>query len=134
MQEETAQALADARQLEEFNKRFAFIVHDTKNTIGQLSLLVRNVEEFGHNEEFRKDMTATLRHAVEKLQSLLGQLRGNPIGKKAGDESFEEVDISALVATFVHDKRKVGLDILMSENDTPVLVHMANKEAFFECP
>jgi putative PEP-CTERM system histidine kinase len=130
MQEETAQALADARQLEEFNKRFAFIVHDTKNTIGQLSLLLRNIEEFGHNEEFRKDMTATLRHAVEKLQSLLGQLRGNPIGKKAGDELREEVDIGALVARFVLGKRKVGLDIIMSENDTPVLVQMANKDAF----
>jgi putative PEP-CTERM system histidine kinase len=130
MQEETAQALADVRQLEEFNKRFAFIVHDTKNTIGQLSLLVRNVEEFGHNEEFRKDMTATLRHAVEKLQSLLGQLLGNPIGKKTSEESLQEVDINSLVATFVHDKQKIGLDIVMNESDTPVVVDMANKDAF----
>lgn len=36
VQEETAQSLADARQLEDFNKRFAFVVHDIKNTIGQL--------------------------------------------------------------------------------------------------
>jgi putative PEP-CTERM system histidine kinase len=130
MQEETAQALADARQLEEFNKRFAFILHDTKNTIGQLSLLVRNVEEFGHNEEFRKDMTATLRHAVEKLQGLLGQLRGDPIAHKPERKSVAEIDLNAVVAGFVHDKRKIGLDIVMSESATPALVNMADKDAF----
>ncbi len=130
VQEETAQALADARQLEEFNKRFAFILHDTKNTIGQLSLLVRNVEEFGHNEEFRKDMTATLRHAVEKLQGLLGQLRGNPLAKKPEPVANEEVDINELVSSFVRDKRKIGLDVVMSECDAPAFVDIADKEAF----
>jgi len=60
VQEETAQSLADARQLEEFNKRFAFIVHDIKNTIGQLSLLVRNAAQYGHEPEFRADMITTL--------------------------------------------------------------------------
>ena len=34
VQRETTQALADARQLEQFNKRFAFILHDTKNAMG----------------------------------------------------------------------------------------------------
>ena len=74
VQEETAQSLADARQLEEFNKRFAFIVHDIKNTIGQLSLLVQNAAQFGHEQEFRDDMVVTLRNAVERLQQLLNSL------------------------------------------------------------
>ena len=47
VQEETAQSLADARQLEDFNKRFAFVVHDIKNTIGHLRLLVSNFTKFG---------------------------------------------------------------------------------------
>jgi putative PEP-CTERM system histidine kinase len=130
VQEETAQALADARQLEEFNKRFAFILHDTKNTIGQLSLLVRNVEEFGHNEEFRKDMTATLRHAVEKLQALLGQLRGDSLGKKAETAAVQEVDINALVGTFVRNRQKMGLDIVMHESATPAFVTLSDQEDF----
>jgi putative PEP-CTERM system histidine kinase len=128
-QDETAQALADARQLEEFNKRFAFILHDTKNAIGQLSLLVRNVEEFGHMEEFRNDMTATLRHSVEKLQSLLAQLRG---GANARPESppIESVDVTALVSSFVRDKRKVGFDLVMDEGETPVIAGMPDRDAF----
>lgn len=74
VQEETAQSLADARQLEDFNKRFAFIVHDIKNTIGQLSLLVRNAAQFGHDPEFRADMITTLGNAVERLQEFLKSL------------------------------------------------------------
>jgi putative PEP-CTERM system histidine kinase len=131
IQEETAQALADARQLEEFNKRFAFILHDTKNTIGQLSLLVRNVEEFGHDEEFRKDMTLTLRHAVEKLQTLLGQLRGNTLAQKTESALRENVDVNGLVTSFVNGKRKVGLDIVMTECPEPALAAMIDKDAFF---
>jgi putative PEP-CTERM system histidine kinase len=130
IQEETAQALADARQLEEFNKRFAFILHDTKNTIGQLSLLVRNVEEFGHDEEFRKDMTVTLRHAVEKLQTLLGQLRGNSLAKKPESVLKQEVDVNALVASFVHGKRKIGLDIVMTESAVPAMAGTIDEDAF----
>ena len=66
VQEETAQSLADARQLEDFNKRFAFVVHDIKNTIGQLRLLVSNITKFGDVKEFRDDMVITLGNSVER--------------------------------------------------------------------
>src|SRR6266404_8114750 len=71
VQEETAQSLADARQLEDFNKRFAFVVHDIKNTIGQLRLLVSNITKFGDVKEFRDDMVITLGNSVERLEGML---------------------------------------------------------------
>src|SRR5205085_11649267 len=74
VQEETAQSLADARQLEDFNKRFAFIVHDIKNTIGQLRLLVSNITKFGDVKEFRDDMVITLGNSVERLEGMLKSL------------------------------------------------------------
>src|SRR6185503_11364594 len=36
------EALANAHRFEEFNRRFAFILHDIKNLVSQLSLLTRN--------------------------------------------------------------------------------------------
>jgi putative PEP-CTERM system histidine kinase len=36
------EALATAQKFEEFNRRFAFILHDIKNLVSQLSLLARN--------------------------------------------------------------------------------------------
>lgn len=130
VQEETVQALADARQLEEFNKRFAFILHDTKNTIGQLSLLVRNVETFGDSEEFRKDMIATLRHSVQKLQGLLGQLRGEASIKPVEAQSREQVDIAALVTSFIDERRKLGLNVVLSDLATPAFASLSNRNAF----
>jgi putative PEP-CTERM system histidine kinase len=130
VQEETAQALADARQLEEFNKRFAFILHDTKNTIGQLSLLVRNAEQFGHEEEFRKDMVVTLRNSVEKLQALLAQLRGEKRPKAAAPAMRESVDLTTLVSDFVAEKRRLGLNVAMRGNGGPVYAELADRNAF----
>ncbi|HEX3487443.1 MAG TPA: XrtA/PEP-CTERM system histidine kinase PrsK [Micropepsaceae bacterium] len=130
VQEETVQALADARQLEEFNKRFAFILHDTKNTIGQLSLLVRNVETFGDSEEFRKDMIVTLRHSVQKLQGLLGQLRGDAVTYPAETQSRERVDLAALLASFTEERRKLGLNVELSDVTKPAFANLSNKNGF----
>lgn len=74
VEEMSYRALTDARQLEEFNKRFAFVAHDLKNLVGQQSLMVRNAEKFGDNPEFRADLVATLRNSVEKMRALLEQL------------------------------------------------------------
>jgi putative PEP-CTERM system histidine kinase len=128
VQEETAQALADARQLEEFNKRIAFILHDIKNTIGQLSLIARNAEQFGDNKEFRKDMVLTIEHSVEKLHELLARLRG-----EAGalpTDAVEGTNLTALVADFVGRKRAVGIDISMGDTDHPAFVTLSDRKAF----
>ena len=130
VQEETAQALADARQLEEFNKRFAFILHDTKNAIGQLSLLVSNVEQFGHDEEFRKDMVVTLRNSVQKLQGLLSQLCGDANARTAENQSTQSVNIAAVVSRYVRDKRQFGLEVITPDDTSPIFARLSDEQAF----
>jgi putative PEP-CTERM system histidine kinase len=73
-------ALAEAQRFEEFNRRFAFILHDIKNLVSQLSLVARNAERHAHNPDFREDMIATLQGSVKKMNDLLARLdhgRGN---------------------------------------------------------
>lgn len=67
-------ALTTARAFEDFNRRFAFIVHDVKNLVSQLSLLTRNAERHAENPEFRADMIATLKSSVGKMNELLVKL------------------------------------------------------------
>jgi putative PEP-CTERM system histidine kinase len=67
-------ALANAQRFEEFNRRFAFILHDIKNLVSQLSLLARNAERHADNPEFRADMIATLQASVGKMNDLLARL------------------------------------------------------------
>jgi putative PEP-CTERM system histidine kinase len=71
---QTQDALSNARRFEEFNRRFAFILHDIKNLVSQLSLLSRNAERHAENAEFRADMIATLKGSVGKMNDLLARL------------------------------------------------------------
>ena len=68
------EALSDARRFDEFNRRFAFIMHDIKNLVSQLSLLARNAERHADKPEFREDMIDTLRNSVGKMNGLLARL------------------------------------------------------------
>ncbi len=78
-------ALAEARRFEEFNRRFAFILHDVKNIVSQLSLVARNAQRHADNPEFRADMVMTLNESATRLTDLLARLsvrepqRGEPL-------------------------------------------------------
>lgn len=68
------EALSDVRQFDEFNRRFAFIMHDIKNLVSQLSLLSRNAEKHADNPEFRADMIVTLKNSAARMNDLLARL------------------------------------------------------------
>jgi putative PEP-CTERM system histidine kinase len=97
-------ALADAQRFDEFNRRFAFIMHDIKNLVSQLSLVARNAERHADNPEFRADMIATLQSSVRKMNDLLARLsRDNaPEGQPR-----EAIPVHAAVAAVVEIKRRV---------------------------
>jgi len=73
---EAAKALMVARQFESFNRMSAFVVHDLKNLVAQLSLLLSNSDKHKHKPEFQDDMIETVSHSVDKMKRLLFQLRG----------------------------------------------------------
>lgn len=75
------EALNDAQRFDEFNRRFAFIMHDVKNLVSQLSLLARNAERHADNPEFRADMILTLKESVGKMNDLLARLSQHNKGR-----------------------------------------------------
>ncbi len=70
-----ADALLEAKKFDSFNRMSAFVVHDIKNLVAQLSLLLTNAERHKDNPEFQKDMFMTIAHAVDRMKHLLLQLR-----------------------------------------------------------
>ena len=75
------QALEDAQRFEDFNRRFAFIMHDVKNLVSQLSLVARNAEKHAENPAFRADMVATLKDSADKMNALLARLSQHNNGR-----------------------------------------------------
>ncbi|MEZ5525444.1 MAG: PEP-CTERM system histidine kinase PrsK [Pseudomonadales bacterium] len=76
---DASEALAHARQFEAYNRLSAFVVHDLKNLVAQLSLVVTNAEKHRHNPEFIDDAIETMANSVEKMNRLLTQLRKGEI-------------------------------------------------------
>lgn len=73
-----AEALTVARQFESFNRAAAFVVHDIKNLVAQLSLLLANAERHKHKPEFQEDMLATIESSVARMNRMLIKLRDKP--------------------------------------------------------
>ena len=73
-QQDAANALMVARQFESFNRMSTFVVHDLKNLVSQLSLLIPNAEKHRNNPEFQRDMLDTVNHSVQKMKLLLQKL------------------------------------------------------------
>jgi signal transduction histidine kinase len=67
-------ALAEAQRFDEFHRRFAFIMHDLKNLVSQMTLTASNARRHADNPAFRADMVATLGDCAERMSSLLARL------------------------------------------------------------
>ena len=74
-EERSTRALGDSRALNDFSKRFAFVVHDFKNLASQLGMVVANARRHMDNPEFRSDMLETLESSVARMNRLLEQMR-----------------------------------------------------------
>jgi putative PEP-CTERM system histidine kinase len=119
----TQAALDEARSFEEFNRRFAFAMHDIKNLVSQMALVARNAERHADNPEFREDMVATLRNSVVKMTDLLALMGRESKKAVARDEAVpqqEPVDLSALLTEAVATVRRRHPAVDLSGVDRPV--------------
>jgi len=98
------EALAEARRFDEFNRRFAFILHDIKNLVSQLSLVARNAERHAANPDFRADMVATLQSSVKKMNDLLARLAPGAPAKHG--IAARAVPVRAVLAPVAEAKRR----------------------------
>ncbi|MFP5403125.1 MAG: XrtA/PEP-CTERM system histidine kinase PrsK [Gammaproteobacteria bacterium] len=93
-----------ARQFESFNRTTTFVIHDLKNLVAQLSLLLANAEKHKHNPEFQADMLETVESAVTRMNKVLAQLRR---GSEAA--AAESVALAEVLADAAASKRAFKL-------------------------
>ena len=110
-QARAAEALTVARQFESFNRASAFVVHDIKNLVAQLSLLLANAAKHKHKPEFQEDMLATIESSVARMNRMLLKLREAPDASASG-----MVDLADMLSDVIVSKNafslKPSLDIL----------------------
>ncbi|MBI5256440.1 MAG: PEP-CTERM system histidine kinase PrsK [Burkholderiales bacterium] len=87
-QMQATEALLEVRKFDAFNRMSAFVVHDLKNIITQLSLMMKNAQRLRDNPEFQQDMLLTVESSLEKMKQMMLQLRegAKPVGGSSGVE------------------------------------------------
>jgi putative PEP-CTERM system histidine kinase len=71
-----ADQLVVARELAAVGKVSTFVLHDLKNQVSGLSLLMDNAAEHIDNPEFQQDMLETIGNTVSNMKSLIARLKG----------------------------------------------------------
>lgn len=110
-QMQATEALLEARKFDAFNRMSAFVVHDLKNIVTQLSLMMKNAKRLHANPEFQQDMLMTIDNSLEKMRQLMLQLRegATPPGTAFG------VDLGRLAqrieSNAAHRGRKLDLSL-----------------------
>jgi len=113
---QATEALLEVRKFDAFNRMSAFVVHDLKNIVAQLSLMLKNAERHRDNPEFQQDMLMTVEHSVERMRKLMMQLRegATPVDSPRG------IDMSDLVRRIKVAKVAQGRDVML-EISEPVV-------------
>lgn len=111
--------LSRAMQFEAVSKASAFMVHDLKTVIAQLSLLVNNARKHRNNPAFIEDMIKTTEHAVSKMTNLVEHIR-KPAEETDNDSKV--LDLTRLVSSLLgHYSRQLPLPRLEG-NPPPIMV------------
>lgn len=114
-------SLAESREFDSFNRKFAFVVHDIKNLTSQLSLLVKNAEKHAGNPEFQKDMLLTVRDSVKKMQNLLARI--TVVQEPSREKTDETVNISRTLTQMLENYRRRDLDIIFIKPEDDIMVY-----------
>jgi putative PEP-CTERM system histidine kinase len=129
---QTTEALSQANQFEAFNRLSAFVVHDLKNLIAQLELIVKNAGRHKNNPDFMDDAVKTIGNAVEKMGRLLSQLRQGRFESTRTRQFYVEEAVARAVNELYGYRPKPHLEIrdnfleVIADQDrfTAVMVHM----------
>lgn len=110
---QATEALLEARKFDAFTKMSAFVVHDLKNIVTQLALMLKNAERHRDNPEFQEDMLMTVEHSVERMRQLMMQLRegATPPGTACG------VNLPDVIQRIQKEKMDQGrsVDVLLKD-------------------
>lgn len=118
--------LSDARRLQDFNRRSAFIIHDIKNVVSQMSLMMQNAERFGDNPEFQKDMLATVSNSVARMKDLLERFRS--VQDEDGVGAADLIALSVALRQVAKNWRRQKDDLKVEIDDTTTL--LVDREKF----
>ena len=100
-----SEELAAARELVAIGKISAFVMHDLKNQVTSLSLMVENAAHFIDDPEFQKDMLETLTATITKMRNLIARLKNL---REKSELNLAEVDLLTITERVI---KNIGREV-----------------------
>ena len=112
-----SEELAASRELVAMGKVSAFVMHDLKNQVSSLSLMVENASDYIDDPDFQEDMLETLAGTIAKMKSLIARLKNL---REKPELNLTESDLSEFVKQTI---RNFNHDInLVADGPVPALI------------
>ena len=128
-QQQADRKLGESRQFDAFNRFAAFVMHDLKNSVAQMQLLVSNAARHRNNPEFVDDAIDTIANTVERMTRLIDQLQS-----REAHSSERRVDLAAVLQGAVtrSEVRAPAPQVLVDAHDYTVLADPDRLAAVFD--
>ena len=100
--------LVDSREMAAIGKVSTFVMHDLKNIVSNLALVVDNAKDHMDDREFQQDMVETLSNSVSRMKSLIDRLKKFEVAPQL---ALEPCELKKLVEETLHDSAVSGIEI-----------------------
>ena len=99
--------LAQSRQFDAYNRFAAFVMHDLKNSVAQLQLLVANAARHRNNPVFFEDAIGTIQNTSERMTRLIEQLQSRDMQGTARALDITAVARAAVARSATREPRVI---------------------------
>jgi putative PEP-CTERM system histidine kinase len=108
-----SEQLVQAREVEVLGKVSAFMIHDLKNHVHTLSLVLDNAREYIADPDFQQDMLVSLENTTARMKLLISKFRELPRKDSLHPEPAELLQLASRVASGIAgpEIRVTGLQV-----------------------
>ena len=118
-----SEQLSTAQEMAAIGRVSTFVIHDLKNHVSNLSLMMDNARDHIDNPEFQADMLETLDETVGKMKGLIARLKNI---KETKQMNFVPCDLADIVRRGL--KEAGSPEMLVTAGPVPVCIDMAEIE------
>lgn len=100
-QHEANQVVTENAQFAAFSRMSAFVIHDLKNVLAQIDMILSNAQKHKDNPEFIDDTFETLGYTKQRMEKMLAQL----MNKTTDEQQVKNtVEITQLISQLINER------------------------------
>ncbi len=114
---QSLEKLLESEKLSSFHKTASFVVHDLKNAISMLSLMLQNAPRKMSDPMFQKESLKTTEQAVSRMQQIIEKLKSPPSKDQLTIQPVDPIKVfyNALEKSGIANKPNIELNVEAAE-------------------